>query len=66
MIFFNFARAARAKTEVALRYEAQGGEGLVTANHDMGSMTTEQAQECADFVESEIKRIVEAFEAGQK
>jgi hypothetical protein len=34
-------------------------EGLVD---DMGSMTTEEDQECADFVETEIKQIVEAFE----
>ena len=33
---------------------------------DIGSMTAESAQECAAFVESEIKHIVEAFEAGQK
>jgi ligand-binding sensor protein len=33
---------------------------------DIGSMTTEQAQECAAFVESEVKRIVAEFEAGQK
>ncbi|RLC00625.1 MAG: hypothetical protein DRH90_18030 [Deltaproteobacteria bacterium] len=33
---------------------------------DMGSMTTEEAQECADFVESEIKAIVAEFEAGQQ
>ena len=33
---------------------------------DLGSMTTKQAQECADFVENEIKQIVAAFEAGQK
>ena len=32
---------------------------------DMGSMTTEVAQECAGFVEREVKHIVEAFEAGQ-
>ncbi|MBW1642989.1 MAG: PocR ligand-binding domain-containing protein [Deltaproteobacteria bacterium] len=38
-------------------------EGLVD---DMGSMTSEEAQECADFVEKEIKHIVGAFEAGQK
>jgi len=37
-------------------------EGLVD---DMGSMTTEEAQECADFIETEIKQIVEAFEAEQ-
>jgi len=36
-------------------------EGLID---DIGSVTTESAQECADFVESEIKSIVEAFEAG--
>ena len=31
---------------------------------DMGSMTPEAAQECADFVENEIKHIIEASEAG--
>jgi ligand-binding sensor protein len=38
-------------------------EGLID---DIGSMTTESAQECADFVESEIKGIVEAYEARQE
>lgn len=38
-------------------------EGLID---DIGSMTAELAQECADFVEREVKSIVEAFEAGQK
>ena len=38
-------------------------EGLID---DIGSMTAELAQECADFVEREVKGIVEAFEAGQK
>jgi len=37
-------------------------EGLVD---DIGSMTTEEAQKCAEFVEKEIKHIVEAYEAEQ-
>ena len=37
-------------------------EGLVDG---IGTMTMESAQECADFVEKELKHIVEAFEAGQ-
>jgi len=34
--------------------------------NDLGSMTTETAQECADFVEREIQHIIEAYEAGQQ
>jgi len=34
--------------------------------NDLGSMTTDTAQECADFVEREIQHIVEAYEAGQQ
>ena len=37
-------------------------EGLID---DVGSMTSESTQECVDFVEREVKRIVETFEAGQ-
>ena len=32
---------------------------------DIGSMTAESAQECAGFVEEELKRIVDTFEAEQ-
>ena len=38
-------------------------EGLVS---DMGTMTAEEVQACADFVEGKIKSIVEAFENGQE
>lgn len=38
-------------------------EGLA---HGIGSITPEEAQACADFVEKEIKHIVEAFEAEQE
>ena len=38
-------------------------EGLID---DIGSMTAESAQECADFVERELEGTVEAFEAGQE
>ncbi len=41
-------------------------EELEGLTDDIGSATTEQAQECAAFVESEIKNIVEAFEANQQ
>ena len=37
-------------------------EGLAD---DIGTMTPETAQECADFVESEVKHIIDEFEAGQ-
>lgn len=33
---------------------------------DMGTMTPEEVQECAAFVEGEIQTIVDAFENGQK
>jgi len=41
-------------------------EKIRDLSEDMGSMTTGEARECADFVEREIKQIVEAFEAGQQ
>ncbi len=41
-------------------------EKIQDLTDDMGSMTTEEVQECANFIEKEIKHIVEAFEAGQK
>ncbi len=41
-------------------------EKIEELTDDMGSMTTAEAQECADFVETEIRHIVEAFEAGQQ
>ena len=41
-------------------------EEIESLADDIGSMTTEQAQECADFVESELKGIVATFGAGQK
>ena len=41
-------------------------EALAGLTEDMGSMTPEQAQECAAFVEKELKQIVAAFESGQQ
>ena len=41
-------------------------EKIKDLTDDMGSMTAEEVQECAGFVEKEIKHIVDAFEAGQK
>ena len=41
-------------------------EEIESLASDMGTMTAEEVQTCADFVEGEIKSIVEAFEAGQE
>lgn len=41
-------------------------EELSGLTEDIGSLTPEQAQECAAFVEKELTQIVAAFESGQQ